>query len=96
MCNDLISRSKLITDLMKQIPLAENIHDIKDIIERQNIAYNLDNVIEQLEILLQKEIAIICKNVSDASYLTGIIGHTMLVDAIEIVKSGGIIFEEKG
>lgn len=50
----------------------------------------MDKVINQLEILLQKETDLICRHVSDASYMAAVIGHTMLVDAIGIVKLGGI------
>lgn len=35
MSNDLISRRALLEDLMEQIPLAENVHIFKDIIESQ-------------------------------------------------------------
>lgn len=89
MGDDLISRNELIANLMEQIPSTENVSIFKNIIESQKTAYNLDSVIEQLEELLQKEIMLICKHVSDASYMSSIIDYTMLVDAIEIVKSGG-------
>lgn len=49
MSNDLISRKALIEDLMEEIPLAENTHIFKDIIENQPTAFDREKVIEELE-----------------------------------------------
>lgn len=45
----LIDADALVKDLLEQIPLAENVPIFKDIIESQPTAYNVDNVLEQLE-----------------------------------------------
>lgn len=56
-------------------------------------AYDVDKVLGQLEILLEKEIALIRRHVSDASYMAAVIGHTMLVDAVEVVRTGGTVLK---
>lgn len=48
--SDLISRSELIKDLMEQIPLAENVHIFRDIIDSQPTVSEQeirDNAIEE-------------------------------------------------
>lgn len=44
----LIDADKLIENLMEEIPNAENIHIFKDIVENQEIAYDVEKVIEKL------------------------------------------------
>lgn len=102
MSNDLISRSALLQKIQDdkeflQKGLGEDAEyaymtadSIMDKIISMPTAYDVDKVVEQLEILLEKETALICRHVSDASYMAAVIGHTMLVDAVEIVKLGGI------
>lgn len=46
--SDLISRKALLENLMEEIPLAENVHIFKDIIENQPIVFDKENVIEDL------------------------------------------------
>ena len=49
MSEDLISRKALIENLMQEIPLAENVHIFRDIIENQPTAFDMEKVIEELE-----------------------------------------------
>lgn len=53
--SDLISRQALVEDLMDQIPLAENVHIFKDIIESQPTAYDVDKVVEKISDLNENE-----------------------------------------
>ena len=48
MSDDLISRKALIENLMQEIPLAENVHIFRDIIEKQPTAFDKEKVIEEL------------------------------------------------
>ena len=48
MSDDLISRKALIENLMQEIPLAENVHIFRDIIENQPTAFDKERVIEEL------------------------------------------------
>lgn len=78
MSSDLISRSALLEDLIEQIPLAENVHIFKDIIESQKIAYDPDKVVRKLEL---------CQ-LSDKGEYKHL--NMPIVKAIEIVKGGGV------
>ena len=49
MNDDLISRKALIENLMQEIPLAENVHIFRDIIENQPTAFDKEKVIEELK-----------------------------------------------
>ena len=49
MSDDLISRKALIENLMQEIPLAENVHIFRDIIENQPTAFDKEKVIEELK-----------------------------------------------
>lgn len=78
----LIDADALVKDLLEQIPLAENVPIFKDIIESQPTAYNVDNVLEQLE---------------DATAIgADCVGNAFecipKYMAIEIVKAGGKIY----
>ena len=96
MSNDLISRSALIEDLVEQIPLAENVHIFRDIIESQPTAYDVDKVIRQIE-----EISIVdngeCSDVIECNLselgkesCDGHCGDCIIDFVIEIVKAGDI------
>lgn len=78
----LIDADALVKDLLEQIPLAENVPIFKDIIESQPTAYNVDNVLGQLE---------------DATAIgADCVGNAFecipKYMAIEIVKAGGKIY----
>ena len=49
MSDDLISRKALIENLMQEIPLAENVHIFRDIIENQPTAFDKEKMIEELK-----------------------------------------------
>ena len=55
MSDDLISRKALIENLMQEIPLAENVHIFRDIIENQPTAFDKEKVIDELVELRQRE-----------------------------------------
>lgn len=93
MSDDLISRKALIENLMQEIPLAENVHIFRDIIENQPTAFDKEKVIEEL------------KSWEKASHDAGIQSTYAELDnkasgyyqesrayhrAIEIVEKGGI------
>ena len=86
---DLIRRQD-VTEFMFENRYCTSVDNAYDQLKNIPAAYDVGKVLEQLEILLEKETALICRHVSDASYMAAVIGHTMLVDAIEIVKSGGV------
>lgn len=93
MAGDLVSRKALMSHIESEYRQWGEDYDAEQIlgdIEDIPPAYDVDKVINQLEILLQKETDLICRHASDASYMAAVIGHTMLVDAIGIVKLGGI------
>ena len=93
MGSDLISRKAFMRHIESKYKQGGgdcNAEQILKDIEDFPVAYDVDKVLDQLETLLEKEIALICRHVSDASYMAGIIEHTMLVDGIEIVRAGGI------
>lgn len=54
MSDDLISRKALIENLMQEIPLAENVHIFRDIIENQPTAFDKEKVKEQIQIFRSK------------------------------------------
>ena len=77
MSDDLISRKALIENLMQEIPLAENVHIFRDIIENQPTAFDKEKVIEELQ--------------SPCNYTIVAGKHFTTVDrATEIVEKGGI------
>ena len=82
MSDDLISRKALIENLMQEIPLAENVHIFRDIIENQPTAFDKEKVIEEL------------KSAENYLYVNGIrITNFKFIHpltAIEIVEKGGI------
>lgn len=45
----LIDADELLKNLMEKIPMAENVHIFRDIINNQLTAYDLDKVVDQLE-----------------------------------------------
>ena len=85
----LIDAGLLLNNLSGRLESMKDYDAVKDTINNMPAAYDVDKVVEQLEILLEKETALICRHVSDASYMAGIIGHTMLVDTVEVVRTGG-------
>lgn len=48
----LIDADELTKILMEEIPLAENVHIFKDMIENQPTAYDVDKVVKSLEELI--------------------------------------------
>ncbi|RKI24677.1 hypothetical protein D7V82_14610 [bacterium 1xD8-6] len=88
MGNDLIRR-KDVAEFMFANRYCTSIDNAYGQLKNIPAAYDVDKVLGQLEILLEKETALIYRHVSDASYMAAIIGHTMLVDAIEVVRTGG-------
>lgn len=76
----LIDADELLKTLMEEIPLAENVHIFKDMIVNQPTAYDVDEVVEQLEIYSDK----------DEAEQLGTIPVVELKDAFKIVKGGGI------
>lgn len=60
MNDDLISRKALIENLMQEIPLAENVHIFRDIIENQPTAFDKKKVIEELEDYLFEKYCVEC------------------------------------
>ena len=93
MGSDLISRKAIMNRIESEYSQWGGDYDAEQIlgdIEDFPAAYDIDKVLGELETLLEKEIALICRHVSDASYMAAIIEHTMLVDAIETVKARGI------
>ena len=80
----LIDADELVRDLMEEIPLAENVHIFKEIIEGQPTAYDIDKVMEELE---EEREEILNSN----DYESEIINYCLdsFDNAIEIVKRGG-------
>ena len=82
MSDDLISRKALIENLMQEIPLAENVHIFRDIIENQPTAFDKEKVIDEL------------KSAENYLYVNGarITNFKFIhpLTAIEIVEKGGI------
>ena len=89
MDSDLIRRQD-VAEFMFENKYCASINNAYDQLKNIPVAYDLGKVEQELEELLEKEISLIRRHVSDASYMTAVIGHTMLVDAVEIVKSGGV------
>ena len=85
MSDDLISRKALIENLMQEIPLAENVHIFRDIIENQPTAFDKEKVIEQIKVLSTG--IILNTNICD-DYAEGYVRAAK--DIIEIVEKGGI------
>ena len=85
MSDDLISRKALIENLMQEIPLAENVHIFRDIIENQPTAFDKEKVIEQIKVLSTG--IILNANICD-DYAEGYVRAAK--DIIEIVEKGGI------
>lgn len=86
MSDDLISRKALIENLMQEIPLAENVHIFRDIIENQPTSFDKEKVINGIQ--LSTAGMVLNMNVS-SSYSEGYIDAAK--DIIEIVKRGGLI-----
>ena len=82
MSDDLISRKALIENLMQEIPLAENVHIFRDIIENQPTAFDKEKVIDEL------------KSAENYLYVNGAritnFKFIQSLTAIEIVEKGGI------
>ena len=85
MSDDLISRKALIENLMQEIPLAENVHIFRDIIENQPTAFDKEKVIEQIKVLSTG--IILNANICD-DYAEGYVRAAK--DIIEIVEKGGV------
>lgn len=86
MSNDLISRKALIKNLMEEIPLAENVHIFKDIIENQPTAFDKEKVIEELE-SLSAEAREDWRNYDDKFAFGVMVAYQ---NAIRIVERGGV------
>ena len=71
----LIDADELVSDLLDQIPNAENVHILKDIIDMQKTAYDVEKVISKLRD-------------DDDFYKTPLSYRITIGRAIEIVKSG--------
>lgn len=76
MINDLISRSALMQSLRNNV-LVDVTPNLEQAIEEQPVAYDVDKVVERLEVNS------IFAQADDEPFV-------MLDDAVEIVKSGGI------
>lgn len=80
--SDLISRKALLENLMEEIPLAENVHIFKDIIENQPIAFDKEKVIKELKEIMEFH----SKRQTEGGYFA----MRAYAKAIEIVEKGGI------
>ena len=86
MSDDLISRKALIENLMQEIPLAENVHIFRDIIENQPTAFDKEKVIEELKTRTNGSFFF-----SDWCESEELFGRAMgYKNAIKIVEKGGI------
>ena len=90
MSDDLISRKALIENLMQEIPLAENVHIFRDIIENQPTVFNKEKVIGELN-----EKADYARNrwlnsikEGQTKYWEG--KENGIREAIEVIEKGGI------
>ena len=81
----LIDEEKLMEDIQKTITEQSGTIDWLNMIYRQPIAYNVDNVVDQLEEIRVKKTC--NKEKCDAKELCRI---CVVDDAIEIVKGGGV------
>ena len=81
----LINEEKLMEDIQKTITEQSGTIDWLNMIYRQPIAYNVDNVVDQLEEIRVKKTC--NKEKCDAKELCRI---CVVADAIEIVKGGGV------
>ena len=88
MSDDLISRQALIENLMQEIPLAENVHIFRDIIENQPTAFDKEKVIQSIE---SEYLKTRCKNSEVCKYpeSIGCCYDNGIKIAIEIVGKGG-------
>lgn len=79
----LIDADKLLRNLMEEIPMAENVHIFKDIIDNQPTAYDVTGVTNTLAKDKFTDVECILSDVHQG-YNAG------LNRAIEIVKGGGV------
>ena len=92
MSDDLISRQALIENLMQEIPLAENVHIFRDIIENQPTAFDKEKVTQELK-----------SNMESAQLAHSLVGTDLVQcggfsygyyngvkDAVKIIEKGGI------
>lgn len=85
MNDDLISRKALIENLMQEIPLAENVHIFRDIIENQPTAFDKEKVIEELDKFTGEECTL-----HECGIRSERCKPCIAKKAIEIVEKGGI------
>ena len=85
MMDDLISRKALLENLMEEIPLAENVHIFKDIIENQPTAFDKEKTIEELDNLTGEECTL-----HECGIRSERCKACIAKKAIEIVEKGGI------
>lgn len=85
MSNDLISRKALIKTLMEEIPLAENVHIFKDIIENQPTAFNKEKVLDELGELTGEECTL-----HECGIRSEKCKACIAKKAVEIVEKGGL------
>ena len=81
----LIDEEKLMEDMQKTITEQSGTIDWMNLIHRQPVAYDIDNVVKQLEEIRVKKTC--NKEKCDAKELCRI---CVVDDAIEIVKGGGV------
>lgn len=85
MNNDLINRKALIENLMQEIPLAENVHIFRDIIENQPTAFDKERVLSELGELTGEECTL-----HECGIRSERCKPCIAKKAIEIVEKGGI------
>lgn len=83
----LIDADELLRNLKEEIPMAEDVHIFKDIINNQPTAYNVDKVIKELDersimVATSKEFY---EDPQNGEYVANVVE---LRKAIEIVKDG--------
>lgn len=83
--SDLISRKALIEDLMEEIPLAENTHIFKDIIENQPTAFDKEKVLDELGELTGEECTL-----HECGIRSEKCKACIAKKAVEIVNRGGL------
>lgn len=88
--DDLISRKALIEDLMEEIPLAENTHIFKDIIENQPAAFDKEKVLAEMRSEYTDATNMYIREKGTAYAFSSEVKKDTWEKAIEIVKKSGI------
>ena len=86
----LIDADELLKNLMEEIPMAENVHIFRDIINNQPTAYDVDKIVEQLEAVKEIMTSPIDQDCFGEECKASDCTVCLTCKAIEIVRGGGV------